>query len=219
MLLREKLKRSALLLIFTLLFSESPSSAQQFTAGIKFATQITEATPFGLTSFDHLALGPEVQVWLLHRLGLEVNALHEHYAVNNAFIDAQMGVAGLTNQHLSYWDFPILLNWTLSQRRFLPLAVGSGMSTRRTTGSEVDITIKSPIPQAVGSVFRPSSSTFLNTWTHGIVFGATTSYAIDHFRISPEFRYTHWTEPAVFRPGPANTNDFQILVGLTLGNH
>lgn len=217
--LREKLKRSALLLILALLFSESPSSGQQFTAGIKFATQITEATPFGLTSFDHLGLGPEVQVWLPHRLGLEVNALHEHYAVNNAFIDTQMGIVGLTNQHLSYWDFPILLNWTLLQRRFLPLAVGGGVSNRRTTGSEVDIIIKSFIPQQVGSVSRPSSSTFLNTWTHGIVLSAATSYAIGHFRISPEFRYTHWTEPAVFSPGPANTNDFQILLGLTLGNH
>jgi hypothetical protein len=81
----EKLKRSALLLIFALLFSESPSSGQQFTAGIKFATQITEATPFGLTSFDHLALGPEVQVWLSHRLGLE-DALHEHYAATTPLL-------------------------------------------------------------------------------------------------------------------------------------
>jgi hypothetical protein len=166
-------------------------------------------------SFDHIALGPAVEVRIMHGLGLELDALHQHYAIDGLVIDAQTGFLGRYDQHLSYWDFPLLLTWTQKQHVFLPISIRGGLSTRRTTGSEVNIVESSFDVHQIG-ITRQSPSTFLNTWTHGIVLGAGTSYSIGPLHLSPELRYTHWTSHAVFNP-QANTNQLDVLLGLTFG--
>lgn len=208
----------------------------QFTAGIKVGMQTTSVITFPPgsgpppVSFDHFTFGPVAEVGLPRRLGVEFDALHKHYAEGGPVfgeLSHAPVLIGFADAHISYWDFPLMLKWRISSHRLLPFVAG-GLALRHT--DVVEHATSLPTPPLVTPLLPERLS--VNTWTRGPVVSGGLEYAIGrHIRVSPEIRYTHWTEPAIGLPtgnpasvGPefvwqANQNQLEILLGLTFGSH
>ena len=209
------------------------AAAQHFLVGIKVGTQTTSAittdprvVPFS-PSFDHFTFGPAVEVALPHRLGLEFNALHKHYAYGGDVVSGtptQPGYAliGVDITHVSNWDFPVMLKWRTIRYRLTPFLSG-GLAQRHTKVIEHATSLTGGPPPFIP---EPVS---VNSWTRGPVVGGGLEYSIRHIHIAPEVRFTHWTQPALGAPnlfptGPAlawqaNPDQLEVLLGLTFGDH
>jgi hypothetical protein len=234
--------RSSLLLIFALLVRASPSVAQQFAAGIKVGGQTTgalafdpEEVPFS-PSFDHVALGPQLEVPLPHGLGLEFDALHKHYAYGSDLfvMDLMRGthLAGNFDTHISLWEFPLMLKWRPGRHRlFSPLSpfVAGGLAQRHTDVIQHTTLFNPTVPPQPPFAAVPVSGPpepLVNTWTRGPVVGGGLEYSIKHLRIAPEIRYTHWTQSGFGSPRfggggfdfQTNPNQLELLLGLGMGS-
>jgi hypothetical protein len=212
--------RSVLLLTLAFLASASSSSAQQVTAGIKVGGQITDPLSGQNVLFSRFTVGPDVEIALPHRFSLEVDALHWHYAYTILLITSLHSLAGIIDTHISYWDFPLLLNWRVKEHRLSPFLAG-GLSNRHTSGTGLlppANIIQNPAQSIVGN---PVQGIFVNTWTGGPVLSGGVSYIAHHFHVSPEVRYTHWIKPAVGVPTAweTNRNELDMLLGLTFAKH
>jgi hypothetical protein len=104
-------------------------AAKRFAVGIKVgAKPITtdpRVVPFS-PLFDHFTFGPEVEMTLPHGLGLECDALHKHYAYGDYVLGPTTHdpPIGITDTHVSYWDFPVILKWRTIRHRFSPFLSG-----------------------------------------------------------------------------------------------
>jgi len=200
-------------------------AVQQFTVGIKVGKLTNKPLTFdqggGVSgSFDHFTWGPQIELGLPHGLGVELDALHAHYAYGGVFFNRLHGIEGFVNAHVSYWDFPLLLKWRSAPhglRYGLSPFMAGGESTRRTTATGLSPVVfdpnagyNNPVPAAGVS----------NNWTRGLVASGGVQFNIGHFHIAPELRYTHWAKPAIEDANglAANTNQVDLLLGLTFGS-
>jgi hypothetical protein len=234
--------RSTLLLIFALLMPASPTLAQHFTAGIKIGGQVTstltfdpEEVPFS-PSFDHVTFGPQVAVSLPQGLGLELDALHKHYAYGSDLfvMDLVRGIhlAGNYDTHISLWEFPLMLKWRPSRHTlFSPLFpfLAAGLAQRHTHVIQHTTLFNPTVPPQPQFAAVPVSGPpepLVNTWTVGPVVGGGLEYSKRHIHVAPEIRYTHWTQPGFGSPRfggggfdfQTNPNQLEFLLGLGIGS-
>jgi len=137
--------------------------------------------------------GPKLDIGLPFGFGFEADALYRHETYQPTF-------RPVPQQHVTSWEFPLLLKKTLPFPLVKPFVEG-GYAPRALQG---------------GSFMSPDPST-----SHGIVIGGGAELGIGRLRLSPVLRYTRWNNaPAVqiYSDGPTidlTQNQVDLLLGIS----
>ncbi len=183
------------LLCGLLLVSVVPAYSQLFSVGVKAGVPLTDGltsqnykSTDTTTSTERWLLGPTLEIHLPFRLSFEVDAL---YRRDNYTVTQAFTRFG---QSVNDWQVPFLGKYEL-HGGFLRPFVDAGVTYRNFSGS-------------VGAIQANSA---------GFTIGGGITAKLLFVRLSPEFRYTHWGNPAsnggALVSGSGNQGDF--LVGFT----
>ncbi|SPE41477.1 conserved exported hypothetical protein [Candidatus Sulfopaludibacter sp. SbA3] len=202
---------------FLLLAAVAP--AQVISVGVKAGIPATNALPDygayypGMIDTGRWTIGPTIEFHLFSGLSIEVDALYRGYRQDESFasgettIPAGPSTAPITYPAISFsnqtstkaWDVPMLLKYRFGTRRFRPF-VDAG-ATFSHTSSDVTSSIVCLSSETVcgTSNFQPyynqlNHSTFtMNTF--GPTAGVGVEYKIGKFKLAPEVRFTHLSNP------------------------
>ena len=171
-------------------------------------------------------VGPTVEIHLISRLALEIDALYRRGVYN--FTETYLwspstgSVLQQTKHGVNIWQFPVLLKYRGSIREWHPF-VGVGVSEQYA----IDNTVGALFGQAspVGPPFyteRQNGLTEESTST-GTVFSAGLEFDRHRVRISPQVRFVRWFSDAIqagglILPGrvlQSQQNEVNLLVGIT----
>ncbi len=191
-------------LFFPTLFSVA-AFAQPFTFGVKVGAPASDAlntVQSGTINFhsytNRYLIGPTGEIHLPFGLGVEVDALYRHYNFQtvgslgpsspNSPLPGAPGSTITTAGKTSAWEFPVLLKYRFPTRIVRPF-LDAGIAWDTLQGFKQAITIVSPVPITAPSNYnQPSHST-----TTGVVLGGGLDIHVPFVHVSPEIRYTHWT--------------------------
>ena len=184
--------------------------AQPVSVGVKGGLPIASVTqdspcPFCARQNRYVA-GVSVEVRLPRRLAIEADGLVRRlHATYSAFqLHTPFGISGPVSGY--DWELPVLLKYKARSRKLSPFA-GLGPSFRhvgtlRGTGLRTDFSLQN-VPEAI--TFDPPKDLGI-----GIAAGAGVTKKLGVLRVSPEIRYTRWTEE-FFQP---NKNQVELLLGV-----
>jgi hypothetical protein len=204
-----------LLIPFLILTALAP--AQVVSVGIKAGIPVTDAVPdYGalsgfLTDTGRWTIGATLEVRVISGLSIEADALYRGYRQQSNFVSSEATISEGTNLitipaisssaliNTKAWDFPLLLKYLIGTRRFRPF-VDAGVTF---THSSSDITSSSfclsSSTVCAGSPFgtfyngRGHINSTLNSY--GPTAGVGVEYRIGKFKLAPEVRYTHLSNP------------------------
>jgi len=210
-------------------------SGPQLTAPLEATPQAVIHPPFSDFQRDvkRFTYGPTIEISLPWSLGVELEALHQKLKYTST-LSEPFGVRRVAETTATSWEVPILLKRYI--HRFGPMRPYGdvGLSLRHVSGqTHVD---------ACGPRFEPvfmvcgfvSSQTvpaedLINTSSAGLVLGSGVDFQRSSLHISPEIRYTHWSNES-FRnlgtltpgvPGAAtlrsNKDALEFLISFTFG--
>lgn len=168
------------------------------------------------TTTNRYLIGPTAELHLPAGFSIEVDALYRHFsfATNNQLVDA------LTNQRTtaSSWEFPVLLKYRIPTP--VPLVkpfIDGGVAFNTLTG--VKQTATSLFFPGRGNTTSTTNPTQLNeNNTMGVVVGAGVEVKALFLRVSPEIRYTRWSNEQFKDPlgfSHSNLNQAEVMVGFT----
>jgi len=201
----------------TLLISTSFCFGQSVAIGVKSGLPATtDISGDAVSESKRYTIGPILDVGLLLGFGAEVDALYQREGFRTSFSNFAGGSD--SRERANSWQFPILLKYRLPFPVVKPyVAVGYAWrvirGTEDTNGYSIDL--------ETGQI--TSGRTHLNTnWNTGggVVVGGGVQFGVGSLRLSPELRYTRWTNAAinVFGPGgyayQSASNQVDVLVGL-----
>jgi hypothetical protein len=175
-----------------------------FSVGVKAGVPITdgfsktEIAPdmFSYSDSTNYIIGPTVELRLPFHLSVEADALYRRLNVTTSTNPSGSTVTAKTSSDYSSWEFPILAKYHFQFPVVTPyLELGPSF---RTTASRID-----------------------NLSNNGVTVGAGADVKALFLRISPEFRYTHWSsdsEPASsFLLAPTTVSSKQDQVEFLVG--
>lgn len=185
------------------LLSGSCVSAQSIGFGVKGGLRVTDDLSSNLgdatSESKRYVVGPMVTIGLPLGFTAEVDALYRRVAYRTAFVDivgdfyAQRGTA-------NSWEFPMLVRHKLVGG----LYAGIGYAPRVISGSSRvnATTIVNPLTLPVVKAF--SSYTLSDDYKtgNGLVIAGGLQKRFGAIRVSPEIRYTHWSNSALSVNGP-----------------
>ncbi len=170
-------------------FSQTP-----FSFGVKGGVPLT--TAIGSAQYDadlvngydrRYTIGPTVEVHFPFHLSLEIDALYRR----NGTVASGSELAPAGRIPVNDWQVPILAKYRTKSGPIRPFADG-GFVFRHVDGGDPD-----------------------NPNTIGVAIGGGLGFKLWRLMISPEIRYTHWpTKPFIYPPA-SNTNQVDLLVGIT----
>lgn len=140
-------------------------------------------------------------------LGVEVDALYRHYNFQSV---GSLGVPGATITtagRTSAWEFPVLAKYRFPTKIVRPF-LDAGVAFDTLQGFKQAISVVSPIPIAAPATYNQPAH---NTST-GIVFGGGLDIKVPFVHVSPEIRYTHWTNQH-FTAGTVTSGIFSANTG------
>jgi len=177
-----------------------------FSAGLKVGLPLTDfvSTVQGTTSTatSHYIVGPEVDLNLPFRLGIEFDALYRHFSYTN--IIGSVGSA-VTSTGAGDWEFPLLLKYRMPGKIVRPY-VAAGVAWDTLTGAAHGIT--NPFTNLVQA---PKNTAM------GAVIGAGLDIHAVMIHVKPEVRLTRWTSQHFNVPSvlTSNQNQAEVMVGIT----
>lgn len=123
------------------------------------------------SSSKNYILGPSIEVRLPHRTSVEFDALYRPLTFGTSLASVINGspVMSTVSTELSNWEFPLMFKYHLVTEHPIRPYVEVGPSFR--TGAR-------PLSYLSGT---------------GVTAGVGTDFKVLFFRLSPEFRYTHWS--------------------------
>ena len=207
-------------LLFPLLLGACSLGAQPFSFGLKAGVPLTNSLstfqdfPFSSsTANNRYIVGPMVELRLPFGLGVEFDALYRRVNYNDSFFAIAASTASRTTANA--WEFPLLAKYRFPSKIVRPYVEAgiawdtlSGLiqTTTHETGSSLVFTTTTSSPTAL----HHSAVT-------GFVMGAGIDIHALVIHISPELRYTRWSNPHFFAPGliESNQNQLEFLIGLT----
>lgn len=170
--------------IFATLFLFSTASFAQFlgpvSIGVKAGVPITDAfynTPLSpsqssYSNSQNYILGPSIELRLPYRVSVEFDALYRPltFGTSTATIVNGTPVLSRTSTDLSSWEFPILAKYHFANNEHF---------------------IKPYVE--VGPSFRTGAQQLSYLSNTGVSAGVGADFKVPLVRLSPEFRYTHWS--------------------------
>lgn len=192
------MRKILLLSVLLLLGSQAAWTLDWFTVGARVGTPLTgtfddfrspvaELAP----NRSNFAVGPSAELLLPLGLGFEVDAIYKRTMVE---LETD---AGLTSDHTTSWEFPLMFKYRFPGPNLKPF-VGGGYAFRR-----------------FSNLTRFVSN--LDGTVNGYVAGGGLLIKLGGVRISPEIRFTRWKSIDPDNSGPLrnNQNQADFLVGIT----
>ena len=210
---------------FLLALAAGVACAQPFSAGIKVGLPLTDfidtvnSGTFQASSHtNRYVLGAEAELHLPAGFSVEFDALYRHFNYQSLsnLVDAATSAYATSNA----WEFPLLLKYKFRSRLVRPYVEGGvawdtiqGLSDTITTF--VSTTGVGSHTTTTTTTSSPSELT--HSTTMGAVLGAGIEIKALVIKISPEIRYTRWTNQHFNAANLLNSNQNQaeFLVGIT----
>ena len=204
-----------------LLLGSAPAWPQLFSFGVKGGVPFTDflnSTTNGRTFYDpttnRYLIGPTAELHLPFGLGIEVDALYRHfdYTGTSTSVDVFTNLSTTANS----WEFPILLKYRFPMPLVRPFVDG-GLAFNSLTGLKQTITT-TVIPGRTSTVSNTNPAELQNNNTMGVVLGAGVDIHAIFLHVSPEVRYTRWTNRQFLSANgllQSNLNQAEFMVGIT----
>jgi opacity protein-like surface antigen len=189
--------------ILVVLFSVA-AVAQPFGVGIKggvpltdFVDAVNQGTPnlSYVVKTNRYVVGPMAELRLPFGFGIEVNALYRHYGFSGTPGSVSTGA----------WQFPLVAKYRFKAPLVRPY-VEAGVAWDKLSG----------LTETLASITK--ASTVHKDVTHGFVFGGGVEVKALLIRISPEIRFTRWTDQHFLDPAglvKSNLSQAEFLVGVS----
>jgi hypothetical protein len=190
---------------------------QEVSVGVIGGAMATDdLTGAGATSVSkRYVVGPTVEIGLPLRLEVEVDALYRREGYQTSF-SGQLSTI-FADERANSWEFPILLKYRFPSPVARPF-LEAGYAPRVIHGS---------ISSNGTDDFAPTGPQYYasragTNWplSHGIVVGGGVRFAIGRLHLSPELRYTRWSNSAIsgsYDDGPSwqsTQNQVDVLLGV-----
>ena len=188
----------SLLLLSGACFAQLP-----FGIGLKAGVPITDAFssttfPSGASAFSdskNYIIGPTVELRLPFHLSVEADALYRPLNITTTAISSFNGTTIIDKSSSDYssWEFPILAKYHFGSHFLRPYV-------------------------EIGPSFRTTASAINYLSNNGVTFGAGAEVKALLLRVSPEFRYTHWSSDSTvtnFIPVGSKQDQVEFLVGFS----
>lgn len=204
-----------------LLFAFFAGSAfcQRIAVGVKVGARLSDDIEGDATSESkRYAFGPTIEIGLPLRFAVEFDALYNRFGYRTYTGDI-LGSSYFNRIRANRWEFPMLVKYRLGFALVHPF-VAAGYAPRRMSGGSIETNGVSVDFFGNRTPVSGKSATRYEV-SHGLVAGGGIELGRSHFRIAPEFRYTHWNNDPVnvFASHgyfvSAKRNEFQILLGVT----
>ena len=164
------------------------------------------------TAPNRYIIGPTLEIGLLAGFRFEVDALYRHlnYSSQAQLVDALQSTQTTANA----WEFPLLLKWRMPTPIIKPYLDG-GVAFDTLNG--VKQTVVSTVRAVTGTTGTSSPAELKNSHSVGLVLGAGVDIHAIFVHISPEIRYTRWTNQHFNLNNilTTNQNQAEFLVGIT----
>jgi hypothetical protein len=165
----------------------------QIHAGLKAGAPLNDLTETFSTGGNtlgnlpsHWTVGPMIELDLPLGLGVEFDALYRRVGYHRFSNPGEGDVKG------GLWDFPLLAKYKFPGHTFRPY-VGLGWTYRHLSDLLNDF----------------------SSGSNGVVFAGGVRIDARILKISPEFRYTRWTDKSASDSFKTNPNQAEILIGFT----
>lgn len=203
----------------TVYLAASAMSAQPLAIGVKGGAWTTSDFSGTLTpESKRYIVGPSVELRLPFRLSVEADALYRRvaftgYASNFAF-------NSITRERDNSWEFPLILKYRLPFPILHPFA-GVGYAPRIVSGADVASGSVMDVQTGAFTYFNNGHSTVSYPVTNGVVISGGLNFDARHFRLTPEVRYVHWSQPFLNAYGGDGSfhwaspqDEFYVMLGL-----
>ncbi len=210
-----------LLFLATACFVCATACAQSLTLGVKAGAQLTDdlrvgGFPITTPESRRYTLGPSIEFGVWGRLAVEIDAMYKRLGKSSfgGFIIDRYWSRDRENS----WELPILAKFRILRRIPGPYVLG-GYSFRHIAGSGTTNRFC-----CIGNYGPPgftlTSYTVHYNFTSGPVVGGGMEFKLLGLILSPEFRYTRWTDRALDNYGSQGfsqesaQNQTELLVGI-----
>jgi len=204
------------------LFISATACAQNLSIGIKGGARLTDdlqSSGWTVSESKRYTVGPAVEVNLWRGLGVEFDALYKRVGKSEVGGDF-FGDMWWSRDRSNSWEFPILAKYRFLRRSVSPY-VSSGYAFRLIGGSGATNSyccVNPYDPTAAKFTLRSYSTDYKNS--SGLVVSGGMEFQTWHLKLSPEFRYTRWSNRALDAYGShgyyaeSAQNQAEILVGI-----
>jgi hypothetical protein len=198
----------------------SAAGAQPFSAGVKLGLPLTDflntlqSGSYKASSYTNkYIIGVTGELHLPAGFSVEVDALYRHFNYQSAttLIDAATSAYATSNA----WEFPLLLKYKFPSKIVRPYIDG-GVAWDTLQGlSETITTTIAPSHTTTTTTSNPSE--LMNNTTMGLVFGGGLEVKALLIKLSPEVRFTYWTNQHFNALNLLNSKQSQaeFLLGIT----
>ena len=190
---------------------------QELSVGVIGGAMATDdLTGAGATSVSkRYVVGPALEIGLPLRLEVEVDALYRREGYQASF--SSQFYTAFYDERANSWEFPILLKYRFPSPVARPF-LEAGYAPRVIHGS-ISSNGTDDFPFSAPQYYASRAST---NWpmSHGIVVGGGVRFAIGRLHLSPELRYTRWSNSAIsgsYDDGPSwqsTQNQVDVLLGI-----
>ena len=207
--------------VILLLLGSLSGSAQLLSVGVKagmpftdFLESTTNSRTFYNPTTNRYLVGPTAELHLPLGFSAEIDAIYRHFNYSGS----SFGVDVLTNFRTTAnsWEFPILLKYRFPTPLIKPFVDG-GIAFNTLSGLKQTITT-TVLPNHTTTVSNDNPVELQNNNTMGVVVGAGLDIHAIFLHVSPEVRFTRWTNQQFLSANGllhSNLNQAEFLVGIT----
>jgi hypothetical protein len=195
---------------------------QTVSIGVKGGIRATDdITGDSATESKRYIVGPMIDVGLPLGFAVEFDALYHRHGYRTS--NSNFAGSYFSRERANSWEFPILLKYRLPLPIVKPY-VGAGYAPRIINGSVDTLGININLLNGEQTFYRAHFDTKLGT-SGGVLAAAGVQLGLGSLRLSPEFRYTHWTDATINAFGSqgfhyqSNQDQVDLLVGITWKAH
>jgi|SRR5579871_1882860 len=209
---------SVFLFSFFVLLGCQAVSAQQFGFGVTGGVRTTDdITGQASSESRRYTIGPTVELGLPLGFGVEVDALYRRFGYTSSA--SFLGGYFTDRERANSWEFPILVKHRLPGIVVHPFAE-IGYAPRVMSGSGTSDATLINLQTSAATHTNSHSSTHYDS-SHGVVIGAGIEMRLAKLHLSPEIRYTRWSNTPVNAFGSqgyflqSTQNQVDTLLGVT----
>jgi hypothetical protein len=199
--------------------------AQWVSVGVKAGVPVTEALTgrgrdfTGMLDTGRWTVGPTAELRLFYGFSVEVDALYRGYREQQSLFTTEFvadgrifpPIANIDQSNVKVWDFPVLLKRRFGSGRYRPFVSGGYTWSHSTTDVTSSFTCLGGVEACNATPYAPFFSP-LNRLSDskgfgGPAAGAGVEFRLGKFKLAPEIRYTHSSNPT--------SNRVAVMVGFT----
>lgn len=182
--------------------------AQPISVGVKGGWILTDSSRSRVDESRNYTVGPTVEFRLPANFGIETGFLYKRIGTS---LDLRFdGSRALYRTRGNSFEIPVVGKYYVRPAAGWSPYLGLGIAMRRaylTTDGSVTGEFNVPLPRGN---FR---TTNISPWGAGAVGAAGVQFRHGRWKISPEFRYTRWSQE--IQQIPRNPNQLEFLVGVS----